>query len=806
MKKIAQFQVAEDKDDAHLAQQASPARHSIGQGKENQDSGYHGMTDEEIEQHQVRPAEYQAPTVQLKAPYLLSPPKPTGARSSKSKTQGRQDSQDTFVSAAEDTLVAGQATASSVQSEVPTTQETQLEDVAEPGDEVVPKGAVPQDGQHPRQSNQYSVSASTVAAMDTALEQVEQSSASHVDAEQEASTPSSEASSEHRVVEKKSSLTFASLPAREPIAAKSSIGARASRISHIDRSRMPGTFRDSQMGRQLQDVDAQQDRRLSTETLEEQVKEVSQPAPEVDAAKSFSQTSTQRLQERLAMLGQSAAPPLSKSLPSSKMSFGSNDNVAAPLSQYTVSQDHGTEEDDSWIAPIEDEQPQEGVEVVEDIPQDQQTEIEEPPRQPRRSTRSSSHAQAQSSQPQYPELPPAQNEVLVTQPTGQKEAKPTTNPKYASAKEVAISSPAAGRHDGPLSASKAKLFSVFRSARGIFASSASASAQAKMNMASPRLPGSKSQTSIRTVDPTKSSRAEAQKDHRPQGQPAFGALGNASNDSLNLHKELPHNPRRVSNHLKLTTEAVRKEHEEPRPTSQDSQPNSANADNATSEAADHHYPKPGREEEVPAFPPPPPPKNQTSLLSKPGDLRRPARLTKEQPQSRGKPAPVNIRLRGFQGQGMGPFSSNRPPPAAQTQESMAPPAPSKPPHLSNKTSNSSLASSAQSYKTTATSRPKALEAAARKKEQDEREAHRKAEQKRELERRRAAKAEEERKAEQERKAVEQRAAEEKQQALKQAAEQRKAEAIRRNEQLRAQAAATAARERQPEEPVSRDVL
>lgn len=594
------------------------------------------------------------------------------------------------------------------------------------------------------------------------------------------------------------------------MAAKSSIGARASRTSHIDRSRMPGAFRDSQVGKQLQDVDPQQDGRLSRAVLEEQVEEISQPAPEVDAAKSFSQTSTQRLQERLAMLGQSTAPRLSKSIPSSKMSFGFNDNVSAPLSQKAVFQDQGTEEDDSWIAPIEDEQPQGGAEVVEDTPQDQQTEAEEPPRQPRRSTRISSHAQATPSQPLYPELPPAQDEVLVTQPTNQEETKPTNNPRFPSAKEVAINSPAAGRHDGPLSASKAKLFSVFKSARGIFASSASASAQAKMNTVSPRLPASKSQTSIRTVVAEPSSGAEAQKTHRPQGQPALSVLGNASQDSLNLHKELPHAPRRTSDRLKSTTEAVQKENEEPRPTSQDSQHSSAHGDNANNkgrrqQVEPHDYGQ-DREEDMPEFPPPPPPKTQTSLLSKPSDLRRPARLTKEQPQPKGKPAPVNIRLRGFQGQGMGPFSSNRPPSAAQTQDSMAPPAPSKQPNLSKKMSNSSLASSAQSYKTTVTSRPKALEAAARKKEQDEREAQRKAEQKRELERRRAAKAEEERKTEQVRKATEQKAAEEKQQALKQAAEQRKAEAIRRNEQLRAQAAATAARERQPEEPVSLDVL
>jgi len=70
---------------------------------------------------------------------------------------------------------------------------------------------------------------------------------------------------------------------------------------------------------------------------------------------------------------------------------------------------------------------------------------------------------------------------------------------------------------------------------------------------------------------------------------------------------------------------------------------------------------------------------------------------------------------------------------------------------------------------------KALEAAARKKEQDEKVAQKKAEQKREIERKRAAKAEEDRKAEQERKAAEQQRLQEIRIAAQKQAEQRKIE-------------------------------
>ena len=95
--------------------------------------------------------------------------------------------------------------------------------------------------------------------------------------------------------------------------------------------------------------------------------------------------------------------------------------------------------------------------------------------------------------------------------------------------------------------------------------------------------------------------------------------------------------------------------------------------------------------------------------------------------------------------------------------------------------------STQSWKTaSSTARPKALDAAAKKKEQEEREMQRRAEQKRELERKRTAKAEEERRLAQE--SEQKKSLEAKNAAQRQAAEQRRADAVRRNEQLRERAA------------------
>ena len=92
-------------------------------------------------------------------------------------------------------------------------------------------------------------------------------------------------------------------------------------------------------------------------------------------------------------------------------------------------------------------------------------------------------------------------------------------------------------------------------------------------------------------------------------------------------------------------------------------------------------------------------------------------------------------------------------------------------------------------------------------EQDERDAQRKAEQKREIERKRAAKQEEERRAEEERKVEEQRNAAEQQRiaearrtAQKQAGEQRRLELARKAEQQRGQGAI--AKAKQPGDLVS----
>lgn len=808
MKKIAHFQVAEDKDESHVIGSENITHHSFGHGKENFDSGYHGTTDDEtVPSHASR---HISPQKQGhgKQHYIHSPPKQQQTRPVElfpSKGSGPGMSDKGLVSITSDNASRGEPP------QDPGSQQTEGEDAT--GADEGPQGEVQNaqpaapEASKSRQSHQYSVTASTADAMDSVLTETERQSPMHHAEDTGQVSPSSEGSSEHRpALRKKSSLTFASLPAREPLATSKSIGARASRTSHLDHARVVNASQGTLYGRQTIGktvaesqptsqtsgvLPAQEDEELEAE------KEALSISPSVsDAAKMHSKTSTQRLQERLALLGKSTAPRISKSTHPHSGTTGTTPAEEAAGSEHQVAVEAtGTQpdgEDDSWISP-----------PANHGKRPAQAEPASPDRQHEVDARDVAEDMHVSTPPQatvaaaYPQLPhpgpgPEHNEnPSSTDPrTAQRNIQPVT-------KDFS-DSPSANRHDGPLSASKAKLFSVFKSAKGMFASSASASAHAKMNTTSPRVPLSKSQTSLRSIQTNELGAAEREADHA--APLSAGTREPHRPEAANLQKDLPRSPKRTSARLKDMSKPDRAD-------------DTVNEDRAESRQEDgtqeeqHDIGLNVEDEEMTDLPPPPPPKPEPAQSQKPSELRRPGRITKE-PAQKSKPAPVNIRLRGFQGHGIGNFGpSNRPASTAQSHD----PAPAVPPKystLTKKASNSSISSSAQSFKTTATSRPKALEAAARKKEQvsgksfrdgndaklaqDEREAQRKAEQKRDLERRRAAKAEEERKAEQDRRAAEQRAAEAKQLALKQAADQRKAEAIKRNEQLRNQAATAAA--------------
>lgn len=125
----------------------------------------------------------------------------------------------------------------------------------------------------------------------------------------------SEGSSPIRPPIRKSSLNFASLPAREPMASNKSLGGRVSRISHIDQTRT--SFYPRPTGGRSLGIrpELRGDDHDAMDNDEDDMAGANNKGITVTA---HSKTYTQRLQDQISMLGksQSVGPRLSKSIPS----------------------------------------------------------------------------------------------------------------------------------------------------------------------------------------------------------------------------------------------------------------------------------------------------------------------------------------------------------------------------------------------------------------------------------------------------------------------------------------------------------
>lgn len=143
----------------------------------------------------------------------------------------------------------------------------------------------------------------------------------------------SDGSSPIRPLVRKSSLNFASLPAREPLTSNKSLGARMSRTSHIDQNRAsyyPRLTGGKSLGvRQgaLEDNDDAMD------VDEDDAPETSEKT--MSAFNTHNKTYTQRLQDQISMLGksQTAGTRPSKSIPNTGGTQQSTLTVPAQISQ-----------------------------------------------------------------------------------------------------------------------------------------------------------------------------------------------------------------------------------------------------------------------------------------------------------------------------------------------------------------------------------------------------------------------------------------------------------------------------------------
>jgi hypothetical protein len=266
---------------------------------------------------------------------------------------------------------------------------------------------------------------------------------------------------------RKSSLTFASLPAREPLLPKKSMGNRVSRTSHIDQTKA----RNSQMGRytggkslgasQLtQPVDTHHDDDMDMDDERPVLQR-----EESETTKIHNKTTTQRLYERINMLKQQNDAPkrVSQNIHSSQSSQPQSFASAHSKEEVLPSQptqpsqlvyptlsaaEPENDDDDDWISPVRTTAPAAKV---------------------TRPTFSKSHTAV--TQPSPAKAMPSKL-ISVSNPDLSVVAGSTTPAGSPNGKKYM---------DGPLSASKAKFYSALRAAKEKIIGSSATSAQVKLD-------------------------------------------------------------------------------------------------------------------------------------------------------------------------------------------------------------------------------------------------------------------------------------------------------------------------------------
>jgi hypothetical protein len=758
--KVTQFQIAEDGEHT-ISQQRPLSRSKSPQrvGKPgNTDSGYHGMTEDEMEiftQDTVPSQSLQVQVVPLRE--NQSPPQ----RLRDNLDDNEPASDESFMSARE--AVSHNTSKEQLYLDLDEDNATVLDDDMElDAPAAVDHGSDDLD----------------VADVDAEADAEEPGHVETEPTEQELhaemSHEPSETSSPAQPLARKSSFTFSSLPAREPLTAKRSIGGRNSHMDAMNRNSVFAKSVGKSFGVTLDDD--------------------GEDSPEKE---SQGKTSAQLLHERISMLGKTKESRSSKSIPQALYPQLPQDE--AEEEEYEVSEDAPApppkdafaavdDEDDDWIAPSK---PNQQKKVLQSMDQPS-AEIEI-------STRPTMHKKAISTT----DIPtPVRPNLQSTSHHSKSQSVIIPGVPSDAHSTTPAGSPTSKKHMEPMSASK-KLWGAFKSARSLFASSAGSSAAAKLE-AHDSPAGKRSK---------KGDVAGDAKKHEVVKMPgALWSESQLSQDSSRPMSVISGSPSRKTRSSTESDKKMKKEmkaqakaadeleraREKERSKANKAQEERHNAEQAEMERAEKERkvqeemaaaaskaderPRTAEEEkDREDMPPPPPPK---SLLP-PGKLRaptRPVRPTREAAATKAKPAPVNIRvasqLSSRLGQPASQDSFTSTSSSGSRQEGQAPPPPPK---------TGLRPASAQSNPRSSTmpqnnSRVRALEAAARKKEQEEREKQRKAEQKRELERKRAAKAEEERRAEQEKKAEEQRRMQEMKQAAQRQAEKQAAEAKRREQQ------------------------
>lgn len=596
----------------------------------------------------------------------------------------------------------------------------------------------------------------------------------------------SQGSSPARPLVRKSSLTFAALPAREPLTTKKSIGARTSRTSHLDQSKTRGSFLGRFTGGKslggLRQPEPDQERETNDKMNDEMNNEMNdkmdvdmeKPAlssEESDGdskiAKLHNKSSTQRLHDRINLLGKSQIARPTKSISAAAavtaLSYPElpNPEPITEVAQQTlflhsktvIAQISNDEDDDDWIQPPQvqpnaSNRPQLSksisADVMEDIRgkqtiggQDFGLGLTDEPATKASSPLRQAQAQSRSSGQWFSRT------ATVSQPTSPAKPAERSTPKVLDGKAASgwdgttpiihsttpLGSPSSRRYvDGPLSASKSKLQSIMKTARGLFSSSAGVSAQARMETLSPlstRRHGDTQGPSIKNALESKATKSGL--DNSLSSTNARKTR--SSTEKEQRKKELEVRERRRSEEEphrateKESSEIVRQKFMQLQgPPVEAAQSQTKPTRHSPRKTQIHEGPNAQSdvvEDDLPTHPMGPPASHATtqqSQVQKPTNARRPIRPAKET-APKPKPQPVAIRV-GTLSQRI-PLSNAAL--SSSLQESLPQPQP-KQPAVARKPSNASLQTSVsnnslKSAISTAAPKPKALLAAERKKEQ-----------------------------------------------------------------------------------------
>ena len=349
----------------------------------------------------------------------------------------------------------------------------------------------------------------------------------------------SDRSSPIRSMVRKSSLNFASLPAREPLTAGKSIGARVSRTSHIDHNRNSHYQRPTggkSLSAQAQQFSSDGIDVADSDELETGGAAASNEVPKDDLASednlasNHNKTYTQRLQDQISLLGKSQAlnAAQSKALPSLPTQAQQSAELAPPTPKplkssspmrkdpvqttpgaFPADEEEEDEEEEDWIEPpaatIQNKavprpmlakahtaDVMEGIQVSEDI-NSQHT------MSPTRKTHTGFGAEQAKHAPHFPSYhaKSASTSIpsIAAQPAARDglqlmKAATISNPSLPSLDEAGQvgtpkKSPSRSFRDSPLKQVKNKLSSILKSSKSLLASSAAISAEGKSSLLSP---------------------------------------------------------------------------------------------------------------------------------------------------------------------------------------------------------------------------------------------------------------------------------------------------------------------------------